>query len=207
MAHFSKRAAFTIPELLVSMAIIGVMTGMMLANFRDGQKTAEVRFAAEILSQQLRDTQTSALSGRLIGVCGGGTDSGVVCDSGKNPPVVCGGGGSCGRIIPNGYGLRFTEGSKTYMVYFDTNNDGGYDVGEELNNPSYVSTDTVLLVSSSIPLPFDVVFKPPNGKISFVSDTGVELAAETVELRLKHATSAIERAVSIFRVAGRIEHD
>lgn len=197
-------AGFTIPELLVSMAIIGVMTGMMLANFRGGQQAAEARFSAEIITNQLHDIQTSALTGRLIAVCtGGGANDGAVCESSKPVPVVCGAPGTCQRRVPSGYGIRFIAGEKNYLVFYDTDNDGRYDEGEEFSTPPYVSTGTVLLDSADIGLPVDVVFKPPSGKMLF---NGLE-TPDAIELTLRHATGNQIRHVKLLRISGKIEHD
>ena len=100
MLRCSRSKGFTLVELLVSISIIGVITGMMMANFRGGQQSAEVRLATDILVGQIRSVQTSSLSGRLVAVCSGGTNDLDVCEP-KDPPVSCTG-GVCQKRVPAG---------------------------------------------------------------------------------------------------------
>src|SRR5690349_15319328 len=108
----SDRAGFTLVELLVSISIIGVLTGLMLANFRGGQQAAEVRLASDIVVSQIRSMQTSSLSGRLVSACSGGSNDLAVCEAGIVPPPSCPG-GTCQRRVPTGYGLHFSADTPT----------------------------------------------------------------------------------------------
>ncbi len=201
MPLFSRRRGFTIAELLVSLAIIGVLTGLMMANFSSGQRSSEVRFAAEILVNQLRELQTNALTGRLVRVCSGGADDKKVCES-KNPPVACTG-GTCAPRVPDGYGIHFTAGSSSFLLFDDANANGVYDAGEELRTVPYVSTGLVQLSTSLPGAPLDVVFKPPSAQILI---NGVA-APDTVTLTLTHSREPIQRHVNIYRITGKIDHD
>lgn len=198
------RLGFTLVELLVSMSIIGVITGQMLANFRGGQRFSELRFASDILVSQLRAVQTNALTGRLVGVCTGGTEDGNVCESTKVPAVACVS-GTCDDRVPSGYGVRFsTTNPEEFLVFFDTDGDALYDAGEELNPKPYISTGLVVFSSSDASLPVDIVFEPPFGRI-FVN--GLASGPNSVEITLKHLNGPEERHVTINRITGRIQHD
>lgn len=200
----SRPRGFTIIELMVSLSIIGLITGAMLANFRGGQQHAETRFAAEILVARLRELQTAALSGRGILVCAGGNDDRKVCEPGKAPPVTCPG-GSCQKQVPAGYGLRLSLTDPTrYLVFYDTDGDGAYDAGEELGSQPYVSTGTVRFVGANVGVPVDVVFKPPFAQV-YVN--GVQAPPDIATFTLRHEVTEASRNVKLYRISGKIEHD
>lgn len=205
---FSKKgrasSGFTLVELLVSMGIIGVITGQMLANYRGGQRYSELRFAADILVTQLRSVQTNAIAGRLVGVCTGGVQDGEVCEVTKSPAVACTS-GACDKKVPTGYGIRFNTSEPTsFLVFFDTDGDALYDVGEELSTQPYISTGVVEFTSSNEIIPVDIVFEPPFGRIYF---NGTPAGPNSVEITLKHKNGPEERHVTINRITGRIQHD
>ena len=204
MSRCSSRRGFTIVELLVSLGIIVVLSGMMMANFHGGQQAAELRLAAEVIVNQAQAIQTSALSGQLALVCSGGTRPLAVCDnSSKQPSVSCGTGGTCqARAVP-GYGVRFTALDKTFLVFYDTNGNGRYDPGEDLTTKPYVQTGTVTLDSATVPLPLDVVFQAPEGRMTF----GGLASPDEADLVLKQSATGETRTVKFYRITGKIEHD
>jgi prepilin-type N-terminal cleavage/methylation domain-containing protein len=203
MLRCSRSKGFTLVELLVSISIIGVITGMMMANFRGGQQSAEVRLATDILVGQIRSVQTSSLSGRLVAVCSGGTNDLDVCEP-KDPPVSCTG-GVCQKRVPAGYGIRFsTLTPTTYTLFYDTDDDHRYDDGEELSVAPYVSTAAVRYQSSDAGDPVDLVYTPPFGQL-YVN--GSASGPTTVALTLGHQFGTMIRHVNIFRLSGKIEHD
>lgn len=194
---------FTIAELLVSLAIITVLTGMMLANFHGGQQSSELRLAAEITVSQLHDIQTAALGGRLVSVCSGGAQANQVCEAGKNPSVTCTGGGTCQRRVVPGYGIRFTVGESTYLVFDDVNGNNVYNAGEEIATKPFVSTGLVKLGATNAGSTLDVVFVAPDAKQKFNGSDAPDL----LQLTLRHLQSDSERNVKLYRIAGKIEHD
>ena len=203
MHRSSRSKGFTLVELLVSISIIGVITGMMMANFRGGQQSAEVRLATDILVGQLRSVQTSALTGRLAAVCSGGSNDLEVCEP-KDPPVGCPG-GVCQKRVPAGYGIRFTTATPTtYMLFYDTDDDQRYDTGEELSVAPYISTAATRYQGSTAGDPLDLVYTAPFGQL-FVN--GSASGPTTVSLTLGHQFGTMTRHVNIYRLSGKIEHD
>lgn len=203
MSRCSASKGFTLIELLVSISIIGVITGLMMANFRGGQQSAEVRLATDILVGQLRSVQTSALTGRLVSVCSGGSQDLDVCEP-KSPAVTCSG-GACQKRVPSGYGIRFSSLTPgTYMLFYDTDDDRRYDAGEELSEAPYISTGQTRFQTSDGGDPLDIVFTPPFGKI-YVN--GSASGPTTVSLTLGHQFGSMTRHVTVYRLSGKIEHD
>lgn len=67
------KKGFTLIELVVSLSIFMLITGLMLANFRAGDNSNELQKSAELLASRIREAQTRALSGvGGIGVNGHG---------------------------------------------------------------------------------------------------------------------------------------
>ncbi len=196
-------AGFTLVELLVSISIIGVITGMMMANFRGGQKSAEVRLASELVVNQIRSVQTSALSGRLASVCSGGSSDLSVCEP-KNPAVACTG-GVCQKRVPTGYGIRFTTSpASTFLLFYDTDGDWRYDAGEDVATVPYIASNAVQLTAASAGTPLDLVYAPPYGQV-YVN--GSSSGTPIVTLTLGHHFGATTRHVNVYTLSGKIEHD
>lgn len=203
MRRFSPSEGFTLIELLVSISIIGVITGMMMANFRGGQHSTEVRLASDILVDQIRSVQTSSLSGRLVSVCSGGANDLRVCEP-KNPQVTCPG-GVCQKRVPNGYGIRFTSlPSAGYVLFYDTDGDWRYDDGEDLASVPYIASNNVNLTASSAGAPLDLVYAPPYGQV-YVN--GSSSGTPLVTLTLNHRFGSTTRHVNIYALSGKIDHD
>ncbi len=195
---------FTLVELLVSISIIGVLTGLMLANFRSGQQSAELRLASELLVSQIRSVQLASYSGRLVSVCSGGANNLAVCEPGIVPPVSCPG-GSCQKRVPTGYGIHLNPApSTTFTLFYDTDGDRRYDAVERLSDPAYVSSGTVRLTAAAVGLPLDLVYAPPYGQL-YVN--GSASGTPTVALTLGHQYGSAIRHVTLYRLSGKIEHD
>ncbi len=198
------RSGFTLVEFLVSIAIIGVMTGMMMANFHGGQQSSEIRLSADLLVSQLRSIQTSSYSGRLVAVCSGGSNDLAVCEPGSGSALGCPG-GICQKRVPSGYGVHFNAGSASeYTLFYDTDGDKRYEAGERAYGVPFVSSGTVRLTDSSAGLPLDLVYVPPYGQL-YVN--GSASGTVTVTLTLGHRYGGLIRHVNIHRLSGKIDHD
>ena len=93
---------FSLPELLVAIAIVGLISTITVVNFRAGQKKDVLNFAADELASNLRGVQVSALSGELV--------------NGEEPR--------------GGYGMNFVSGQNSY-TYFANADNVDYVFGED----------------------------------------------------------------------------
>lgn len=182
-----------------------MIAGLSLANFHGGQQSAEIRLASELLVTQIRSVQTSSYGGRLVPICAGGANAGAVCESGKTQAVNCPS-STCQDQVPKGYGLHFNAGpSKTYTLFYDTDDDKRYAPKEKIFDVSFISTGAVEMTASSVGLPQDLVYTPPYGQL-FVNGAATG-APILVTLTLYHPNGNLTRHVNVFRLSGKVEHD
>lgn len=65
MSHASNRAGFTLIELIISVAIVGVLSTIVFGNFVTENRVASVRQGANQIALDLQKMYSYALSGRL----------------------------------------------------------------------------------------------------------------------------------------------
>lgn len=129
----------TLFELLVSLAIMGVLILLAVTNFQSGGKNESARLAARLAESTLRQAQTMTLTG--------------VVTSGVFPS--------------GGYGVRFDTTiatSTVLMLFADNNNNHVFNAGEEVV-PERVKLPKN--TSFSLGASLDVVFSSPEGTVFF----------------------------------------
>jgi len=96
---------FTLVELTVVIAIIVLLSGIVLTNYRVGEKGYALLRSAQKLAQDLRTTEKMAMASEIL------------------PSNFDGVGG-----FPNGgYGIYFENNSNSYILFADCDNDKEYD--------------------------------------------------------------------------------
>ena len=132
------KKGFTIVDLLISIAIFGLITASVLVNFRAGARNDSVRQSANITLSFLRRAQTMTLSGELL---------------------------NDGTFPKGGYGVRFdSSDTDTLILFADKNSTPNhkYDAGEEINTQDLVA-GSVFDASGDL----DVVFSSPDADVYF----------------------------------------
>lgn len=160
----SSKRGFSILEVLITAAIIGVITGIVTLRYGSFNNLILLKNQAYQIALELRETQTRSLSAT---------------------------GSSTNFRIP--YGIYFsTNAPDRYVVFLDSNQSGYYNVGEELDTRRLDSRFriTELCSGSDCSLTdLSVTFRRPNFdaimnngtvtngtvEISTVNDTGVRL--------------------------------
>jgi len=64
LVKIRKKQGFTIIELIIAIAIVALITGIVLANYRVGQRQQTIRAEAQKLVSALRNAQNMALAGK-----------------------------------------------------------------------------------------------------------------------------------------------
>jgi prepilin-type N-terminal cleavage/methylation domain-containing protein len=143
-----SRAGFTMVELLISIAIFIMITGLVIVNFRAGQYRDELTGAAGLVQATLREMQTAANSGTVT-------------------PTPCPG-VTTPQVPPSGYGVYFATPS-TMIEFADCETMAP-------KTYSYVSGNSNFIVVRTITLSSNVEFSSlqPGGPLNTVFDPFVE---------------------------------
>lgn len=175
--RLKKSSGFTLAELLVAMAIFGLLVALVIANFSKGTETNKFKEASLKLAQNIRIAQNYALSGKSLWRCA--DDKSIKCEE----DAECGGADpSCENRVPTGgFGLNVT--GNIYNVFADqyqtslsapsrtfNGADGSAIIVENMS--SGVASITAYRLSGqsgqqSLPSTIDITFEPPTGKIHF----------------------------------------
>jgi len=140
MEKTKKISGFTVLEMLIVTFIIGVMSTVLIVNWRKNEKTYLVRRTAQEMAQNIRKAQGLALTGKKIS----------------------------GQIVPVSYGVFFNKYiNNAYKIYGDKNNDKKYQdsdiLVEEIKLDSQVQIDSL----SSGQRDLNIVFSIPDGFTRF----------------------------------------
>jgi len=86
-----SRNGFTLIELLVSITIFGLISTMVVVNFRGGQKQDFLNLSADEIVSNIKKAQTAAVTGELIN----------------------------GEVPAGGFGLHFEKDADSYVYFAD----------------------------------------------------------------------------------------
>jgi len=133
---------FTLIELLVVMAIIVVISGLSLANWRGGEKQYALLRAASKLSQDIRRAEEMAISSKEFQ----------------------------GQIPEGGYGVYFKDQEKDHYVLFaDLNGNQHYDSGSD-GLVEDVKIEKDIQISQLSASPLIITFTPPDPTVTIKPD-------------------------------------
>jgi len=151
--QFNNEKSFTLVEILVSIFIIILLSGIIFANYRQSGQQFALQRSANKLAQDIRRAQAMAMGAKEcpINKCGG-------------PPA----------ITPSRYGLEFTLSNPNYYILFaDRNDNGTYEPPdnevETIPLEEGVSIDRLFTIASQTGL--WISFKPPD-PITVIRDPG-----------------------------------
>lgn len=130
-----KEYGFTIPELLVVVTIIILMTGLTLPNWRSGEKTLTLDRVVHKAGQDVRRVQELALRAQAY-----------TCDTGSI----------------SGYGVFFDQNTPTlYILFAECNNNNIYNEGID-GKVEEIQLESGIKIQSVFPGPqISIVFVPP----------------------------------------------
>jgi len=133
-----REHGFTIPELLVVVAIIVLMTGLMLPNFRSGERTLALNRVVHKAGQDVRRAQELALRAQAY-----------TC---PNDPAE--------KI--SAYGVFFDQNTPTsYILFAECNGNNTYNTGTD-GIVEIIQLESGIEIQSVSPSPqISIVFIPP----------------------------------------------
>jgi type II secretory pathway pseudopilin PulG len=167
---------FTLVDLIISIGIFGVITAMVMVNYRAGNRNDTVRQSASISASVLRRAQTMTLTGAL----------------------------TAGVFPQGGYGVRFDEADNNTMILFaDIDGNFAYtpvtdtDI-ETINLPGNAVFESNEDAGSTGSL--DVVFSPPDADAYFDGLT----SSNSKQISFSARSSDAATIVIVYRLSGQI---
>lgn len=162
-------------ELLISLAIVGIVSAILIANLRGGGQAQELRFAADNLASLIRRAQILSLSGAQVNA----------------------------QVPVGGYGINLSQCSSppcdiTLFTDFDGQLD--FDGGGEFQESVRLAPS--IQISAAAPSsPLNIVFKPPQPLVCFNRDC---FATATAIITLRNSISGQTRAVQVHQASGQV---
>ena len=145
-----KESGLTLTEILVTIAIIIILSGLVITNSGAGKSQLALSRSANKLAQDIRRAQEMAMSAEK-------------CPTGTG----------CAGQIPPGYGIYLIQGGENYLLYADTNPGEIYDGGDAGIETIYFLEKGVYIKDLG-PASTSINFKPPDPKIN-ISGGGNEV--------------------------------
>lgn len=208
----TRARGFTMLELMISIAIMGVMTTLVIVGFRSGQRSNELLLTARIVSSAIHQMRTSATAGTLVPICSGGPNDKAVCKSGVAPATACPG-GVCStastvlNTLPQGYGVHLSTDpslANTVISFADVTGNHLFAANEEITrSPISPGTNVIvsaLCVDNACGTTLDVVYAPPGAVMSVNGSTSAGKATIT----LKDPMSGATRIITVVPATGLV---
>jgi len=153
--YLGQQAGFTLTELLVTMFIIALLSTMLLANYRGGQKRYALSQATQQLVSNSRKAQNMAMSGVDI----------------ETEQYY-------------GYGIYAEKDDDFYIIYADENGNSSYQSSdatiETVNLPNQINIKTTSPLANKV----DIFFEPPEPTTYINADDGAGISG-TITLELE----------------------
>jgi prepilin-type N-terminal cleavage/methylation domain-containing protein len=158
-----QNRGFTLLELTVVSAIMILLSGIVLSNYRVGEREYTLLRSAQKLAQDLRRAEELALSA-------------------KSYP-------GAPSSFKGGFGVNFPSNStSSYTLFADLNNNKVFDAGEDLETLNLEKKVKITGLSAS---PLNIVFLPPDpqvcisGNCPAISEAQITLSLETDSSKTK----------------------
>ena len=147
MIYKTKKNAFTLIEVLVSIAIFIIILGIVIVNYKYSERVTELRLVAYDIEDSIKFTQNMSFTGQKIN-----------------------------DQIPSSYGIYVDKSNNSYIIYGDRQvtadpNSGvlGFDSGDSKYSTTQLPTNIKILdlkcSSASNLLSLDISFMPPRGSM------------------------------------------
>ncbi len=112
-----KTGGFTLVELLVSIAILTIISSVTIVSLASSRQREELTTAARLLSADLRNIQAEALAAHNVRSCVIAAGMSRVCEPENTSSMTCI--GACTPLPPPHVGIHFLTGQDTYILFAD----------------------------------------------------------------------------------------
>jgi len=164
---------FSLPEVIISLSIIVMITAIFLSNYRDAEKRSDLSLSAQNLVSDIHLAQSYALGLAEY----------------------------AGEVPSGGWGLHFdsaTSSADRYIIFADINANQRYDVGEEDPDSGgrtmYFSKTTKIKGFNSVTSPLDITFLPPDPITTIYGGSGTSTVADIILTEIVNNT---EKSIQI----------
>ncbi len=172
--NYMKKSGFTLIELIVSVGIISMVTGIFLANYSSANRRTDLTMTAQKLVSDIRMAQNYALGLARYG------------NSGST------------NVPPGGWGIHFdlqNYGNNQYVIFADDDGNTIYGSGEaDITHGAQVSSlpANISIYSLSTGNSADITFLPPD-PITTITNISTMATSSQVDIVLRDLrTSAIK---------------
>ena len=208
----TKVAGFSLTELMVSVAIIAIMTTFVVTSLGSAQQQQYLTTASRVVAGDLRSLQASALTAQNIPTCLNGSNKSIACALTK---ASCAVPSSCTPQPPQAVGVAFKLNQPTYAFFAELNSPPDYaDAGaseEYLVHNLAVGSPNVVVgaLTTTTPVPsgseVDVSFQRQNGQAQIlVCNAGACTPAATLTITLKQTKTNATTDINFNPVTGRV---
>jgi prepilin-type N-terminal cleavage/methylation domain-containing protein len=208
-----KTTGFTLVEMLVSLAIMGLLAVTVVVNMNSGKRTEELRNAARQMAADIRSMQSRALSAGEVKACLKGAVM-MVCE---NSTVGCTDPAQCSGSVPADYGVMATTSATGYVLFAEVEPSTvkfWMDSNDEmvLRRPLLpVSNQDVEIQKIETWTPPGAPATPAVGSIGFMRQSGTARFYDgtgteptMMKITLRHKLSNAVLGLEINRVTGRV---
>lgn len=175
MNNKSQQQGFTIVELLVVSALILVITGLVIANIKEGEKIRNVKLTADSIESALRQVQNKTLSGQT------------------HPS------GSPARA----FGFQVTGSQNYYETFVEQAGPTNKVILEKVDFLSNIAI-TNLIVGGAAASSLEVRFFPPFGGIRISGGAFSEQTDISANFNLIYSGTTRSRTITIDGLSGKI---
>ena len=208
-----RKPGFTLAEMLVSVAVIGLLAVVVVVGMGQGKQTEELRGAARQLAADIRSMQARALAAGDVKACPTAAGILTVCE---DTTAVCANPADCVARVPSSFGVNASSTDVSYTMFAEVESSTA---DYHLNKANEALIGRQLLqgtgqnviiqkVLTGKPTPLvsrsagDVSFTRQNGTTRLYDGSGTE--PDILVFRLWHKTSSSTMDVEVNRVTGRV---
>lgn len=214
-----KKPGFTLAEMLVSVAVIGILAVIMVVNLNSGKRTEQLSGAARQLAADIRGMQSRALSAGDIKACLNASADLIVCE---NSTADCADPAQCLGMVPDHYGLMVTTTAAGYSMFVEYSLSGL--VNQHMDYPDEqlarkrllpigsqdIEISQIELWSGSTgwvnpdPTTGSVVFSRQSGQAKIFDAAATGAVMGILKITLRHKISNETLVIEVNRATGRV---